>query len=259
MYYYILETLKERAGQRFRERLTDQTTDVGIAGEMVVVSPLKPIDDLVEIGLKKGYNTVVAVGSDAHIHRVVGALMHQPATDRPVLGAIPTDQASLVASMLHIPSFKDALQALKYRRLAYASLAAIDPGKFLLTQASIKPPKPMVFEIDVDTAHVEVEATQVILTGDCHVEIHPPLGGAQNLRRGLAWLIGADMPAAQVSVFQGQRVRINATAPASLMIDGDTLAKTPVVAHTVRRALKIVIARASVETTNQPGSDGPKE
>ncbi len=259
MYYYILESSKEVTNQRFRERLTDQTTDVGVAGEMVAVSPLKTIEELIGIGLKKGYNTVVAVGSDTHIHDVIAALMHEPAIDRPVLGAIPTDKNSLVATMLHIPTFKDALQALKFRRLAYATLAAIDPGKFLLTQAVLRPSKPMVFELDIDTAHIEVEAAEVILTGDCHVEVKTPPRGAQTIKQGLAWLFGTSLADHQTSIFHGTRVRINAAASTALGYDGEILAKTPVVAHVIRRALKIIVARATVEPTNQSGSDDPKD
>lgn len=254
MYYYILDSVAGN-DRRFRERLTDQTTDIGIAGEMVTTSALKSIDELVQIGLKKGYSTIVAVGSDAHAHRVITALMHEPPADRPVLGVIPMDTSSLVGSLLHITNWKDALAALKFRRLAYATLASIEPGKFLLTQGTIQSAKPTVFEVDVDDAHLETVSQELTLTGDCRLQIKRPVMGAERLKRGLAWLIGTDVADQATSVFHGQRIRIHAAEPAALMTGDETLARTPIVAHVVRRALKMVVARATVDSPNQSGRE----
>ena len=246
MYYYVLEGQSARKGQRFRERLTDLATDVGIAGEMVVQSSLKSVSDLLDVGIRKGYTTMVAVGSDAHISRVITALMQRKPTDRPVLGTVPTDKTSSIGLMLGIPSLRHALQALKLRHLAYATLAEIDPRKFLLTSASIVARRAVSFEVTVDAARLEVMATRVTVTGDGHVEIHNRHAEGTMLTRGVTWLIGATLEARATSLLQGRRIRVSTNPPLPLTYEHETLAKTPVVLEIRRRALKIVIARANL-------------
>lgn len=246
MYYYVLEQLAPRPAQRFRERLTDLATDLGIAGEMVMTSSLKSTDDLIDVGVRKGYTTMVAVGSDGHIGRVITALMRRPAESRPALGTIPTDRGSLVAAMLGIDGLRFALTTLKLRHLAYATLAEVEPNKFFLTQARLTAQRPTVFEITIDRARMEVPATSLTVTGDGYVEIRHRQRAATALVRGSAWLIGATVPDRTTSLLHGERIRIGSDSPLSVVHERETLAKTPVVFMIRRRALKIVVARANL-------------
>lgn len=248
MYYYILEQPRGRTRPLSGERLTDLCTDYGIAGEMVTVSPLKTIDELLEIGCKKGYTTMVAVGSDGHIHRVIASLMHRQQADRPVLGVIPLETRSLVGQMIGAADLRAALQTLKYRRLAYATLLEVLPAKFIFTQAHLAARRPVSFMLSVDQAEVEVLGTELILTGDGHVQIFNTAEEPTTLARGFAWLFGATIANRIPSLLHGERIRIGASEPVSLVLEGETIAKTPVAAQLVRRALKIVVARATVGT-----------
>ena len=251
MYYYVLEQQPARTAQRFREHLTDLATDQGIAGEMVTQSSLKGVSELIDLGIKKGYTTIVAVGSDAHITRVITALMHRSAEGRPVLGTVPTEPNSPIGAMVGIPSLRHALQALKLRHLAYATLAEIDPGKFLLTSATIQTRKPVLFDIEIDRARLEVPATEITVSGDGHLEIRNAGGEASILTRGVAWLMGATIERRTTSLFQGKRIRIGAATPLSLTYGKEALAKTPFVLEIRRRALKIVVARVNLSVEEE--------
>ena len=251
MYYYILEAQPPRSSQRFRERLTDLATDVGIAGEMVVQSALKTVSDLIDVGVKKGYTTIVAVGSDAHITRVISALMQRKATDRPVLGAVPTDNESPIGAMIGVPTLRHALQALKLRHLAYATLVAIEPTKFILTSATITAKKPVLFDITVDTASLEVLATHLTVTGDGTLEIRNARAEGTSFGRGFAWLVGATLEKRATSLLHGRRIRIGSAASLPLVYAHETMARTPVVLERERRALKIVVARANLSVDEE--------
>lgn len=253
MYYYLIEQMKEREGNAFREKLANLTTDYGIAGEMVMLSPVKPIEMLIEIGVNKGYTTLVAVGSDKHIGKIITALMHRGAADRPVLGAIPTNPQSLVGQMLAIPNLKAALDALKYRRLAWANLAQIDPGKFILTQAVITTARPINAEIEVDRARIETPITQLTLAGDCSLEIRNAKNEPSILARVGLWLVGLTPQVKSVSLFHGQEIRINTAEPLTLTFEGEMVAQTPLIARKIPKALKIIVARANLsnETLNK--------
>lgn len=246
MYYYLLEQSPRLALPRFRDQLIDMLTDQGIAGEMVTQSSLKTIDELLDIGVRKGYTTIVAVGSDGHIHRVISALMRRAMQERPVLGTIPLNPNSQVGQMLGIPQLKAALTALKVRRLAYANLVEVDPGKYILTQAEIHTQLPIAVEATVDQALVESRATDVIITGDCHLVLQDRLGGRSKASRALMWLLGVTPAEQTTSVFHGNHLRLATSQPIPIMVDGEVLAKTPVSVRAIRRALKIIVARATL-------------
>lgn len=252
MYYYILEQPRGGAqSSKFRERLADLATDYGIAGEMVTQSALKSIDELIELGVTKGYTTVVAVGSDQHINRVVIALMQRKAAERPVLGAIPTDPNSLVGQTIGVDSLKSALETLKHRHLAYAPLLYVEPGRFLLTEATLTAPRPILVQIQVDEAEMEVSATQLTLSGDGHLEIRNREDEASGIKRSLSWLIGYSVTDNTTSLFHGQRIAIATAKGETFVGSNDVFAKTPFVAQLIRRALKMIVSRATLSAGSE--------
>lgn len=250
MYYYLLEQRPSERLKRTNDRLSDQLTDTGIAGEMVSQSALKTIPDLLDIGLEKGYSTIVAVGSDRHIHEVIRGLMRYGREDRPVLGAIPTDTNSLVANLIGAPNLVGLLGALKLRRLVHASLAQISSptgdGQYLLTQATLQPPRPMEVIATIETAQVRTRSRLVMVTGDGQLEIHSVVSGTRRVGRALAWLVGVTLPEQTVSLFHGQTIELASEIPVPLVGYGQTLTQTPCMIQIVRRALKLIVVRATV-------------
>lgn len=254
MYYYILEPQKEKTS-RFAERLGDQLTDLGIAGEMVTVSALKTIDDLLGIGITKGYATLVAVGSDRHIHDVINHLMHRPASERPVLGMIPTERDSDVASLIGTSTLGSSLETLKLRRLAHATLAHIGPGvagpSYLLTRATVTPPRPILVRATVDDATIETRARLIAVTGDGQLKIETAAGTGQRVRTWLAWLVGTTLPAHTESYLHGNQIELSTELPLPLIRSGVTIATTPAHVRTIRRALRLIVARATLSLKDQ--------
>lgn len=251
MYFYILEQRKVQSQRRFMDRLTDALTETGIAGEIVTTTAARTIYECIAVGIEKGYTTIVAVGSDEHVHDVIGALMQRDPDDRPVLGCIPTDPESFVGLLVGVTTFADALATLKHRRLAYATLAEIVPGKYLLTQATITSGKEFSVELDTGGTLIETKATQVTLTGDCHVEIKNRRQEPSPLLKSLAWLVGATLEEHVSSIFHNPAIRLSTGTPLPLMLGTTILAKTPLAAHLVRRALKLVVRRATVRNDDE--------
>lgn len=256
MYYYLLEGRQQKNGRRFEDRLADQLTDTGIAGEMVMQSALKTIDDLLHIGVSKGYSTVVAVGSDRHIHRVISGLMSRPRDERPVLGVIATDSDSLVARLINAPTIPAMLQALKLRRLVHASLAEIEQKHYILTQATLALPRPMTVRARIDDAEIETFADSVVISGDGQLDIHSALAAGRRFTRGLAWLIGASIPQHDTSLFHGQIIELSTEIPLPLTGQGETLTHTPCTIRTVRRALKLIVTRATISGATENPHEG---
>lgn len=256
MYYYVVEQDRASSGRRFHERLADQLTDAGIAGEMVTQSALKTTDDLLKIGLQKGYSTVVAVGSDRHVHEVIRGLMAYSAPERPVLGVIPTDRDSLVAALIGTPNIAQALQTLKLRHLAHATLTEIAGHRYLLTQATIQPPRPIQIQARVDQVGIEALARLVIVSGDGRLEIKTVIPQTLKVKRALAWMIGGSVETQDSSILQGKEIEIATEIPLPLTGYGETLAHTPCSIRTIRRALKLIVTRATLSPVSKDENQG---
>lgn len=246
MYFYILEQRKVQGQRRFMDRLTDALTETGIAGEIVTATAARTIYECISIGIEKGYTTIVAVGTDEHVHDVIGALMQRDPNDRPVLGCIPTDPESYTGLLVGVSNVAEALSALKHRRLAYATLAEIVPGKFLLTQATISRAKEFPIELEIDGALVQTKATEITLTGDCHVEIKNHRQEPHPILKGVAWLVGATIEEHVSSIFHSPTLRLSTGDPLPFKLGDTILAKTPLAARLIRRALKLVVRRATL-------------
>src|SRR5579864_8081795 len=122
MYYYILEPPSSRAVRQNYQRLRDVLTHLGISGEIVAASPARTPLELAQMGMNKGYSTIVAVGGDRHINEIAMAVM-----GRAVLGIIPLDASPLVTKIIGVNDLFGAAEALKYRRLSIQSTVVGEP------------------------------------------------------------------------------------------------------------------------------------
>ena len=64
MYYFILEQPKNRWQSAFQNKVIANLEDLQIVGEVAKANPIQKPEELCDLGLKKGYHTIVIVGSD---------------------------------------------------------------------------------------------------------------------------------------------------------------------------------------------------
>ena len=129
----------EPAGNKasWQEKVKDTLGDLGIAGETVFPSPARTIEELASLGILKGYSTIVAVGSEKIVNKIVTALINQKSNKDTVLGVIPEDYTSKIAKRIGVSDYKEACQALKYRKLETVDACCIEPNKYFMTEAVI--------------------------------------------------------------------------------------------------------------------------
>jgi hypothetical protein len=167
MYYYILESPNNRAVRQTYQRLRDTLTNLGIAGEMVAASPARSPEELTEMGLEKGYSTIVAVGGDYHINLVATTVMH-----RAVLGIIPIQATAQVTDLIGVTDLKAACESLKFRRLSSVNTILIEPDQMLFLNAEIKPEKLAKISLVVDNrARAFAYFNRAVINRDLNITI----------------------------------------------------------------------------------------
>lgn len=246
MYYYVFESPKGSKEKKLQEKIKNLLGDFGIIGEVTSASPARSSEELVGQGLEKGYSTIVAVGSDRHIHRVLSSVVGASQKDV-ALGVVPTSEKSLVAQKLNLKNLKEAAEALRGRHLITPSLAYVLPNRYLLTSASISSLRPFEIYLEVDNWSTTSYVTKVTITGELNVTLVNEAFAPAKLKHFTYWFLGKKVRDLSQSIFHGKTVRMTTSQILPLISDGEVIAKTPLTCYKKLNALKLIAPRAKVE------------
>ncbi|MBI5134870.1 hypothetical protein HZA86_01380 [Candidatus Uhrbacteria bacterium] len=132
MYSYLYDTyLANPRYQRMLAAIETRLNDLEIHGNICRITPLKNLRDVLEQEQSRGSTTIVAVGDDSLVERLVALLatMNSPV----ILGIIPVGGESHdIAKLLSIPAGVDACNILSYRMVRILRLGKINNRFFLV-------------------------------------------------------------------------------------------------------------------------------
>ncbi len=240
MYYYILESPNNRAVRQTYQRLRDILTNLGIAGEMVAASPARLPEELTEMGLEKGYSTIVAVGGDFHINQVATTVMN-----RAVLGIIPINASAQVTDLIGVTDLRSAAESLKFRRLSSVNTVLIEPDQTLFLTAEIRPEKLAKVSIVVDNrARAFAYFNRVVINRDLNITIESEHVTEPRKVLGL-FNVGGNIVRSE-SLFHAKTLRLVTDPELPLLVDGQPVTKTPVHMRLLPESLKVITRRGTV-------------
>jgi diacylglycerol kinase family enzyme len=239
----------EPAGSKtsWQEKVKDTLGDLGIAGETVFPSPARTIEELAALGINKGYSTIVAVGSEKIVNKIVTALINQKSNKDTVLGVIPEDYTSKMAKRIGVTDYKEACLALKYRKLQTVDACFIEPNKYFMTEAYIESAKTADIYLTLDAVQVGASFNKITIKPGLRIEIDEENKKQPSLRNMFNAFIGKKQVEEKniySSLFHTQTVQIETSGtPLSIKVDDEIIAKTPILCHQMSKALKIIVAK----------------
>lgn len=128
MYFYFYDKfVQEKKYEVTRAKIETRLIELGINGRIEKLALFKNTRELIEDGIKKGAHTVVAVGDDATLCRVVTVA----AAYKVMVGYIPIVAGSRFGSMLGIPVAEGACEVLAKRLYRTIDLGKINQVFFL--------------------------------------------------------------------------------------------------------------------------------
>ncbi len=135
MYYYIYDSfVADRKYDRVMAAVETRLTDLGISGKIGRLTPFTNARGLVRDETRRGVKTIVAVGNDETVAKVVGGLGEADVT----LGIIPVGGPSAVAESLGIPPGAEACDILSQRLTQKIDLGRIN-GQYFLSLVRVPP------------------------------------------------------------------------------------------------------------------------
>lgn len=133
MYYYIYDSfITERKYRRRVAAVENSLTDLGIAGERERVTPIRPVQDLVKIGIEREVSTIVLVGNDYTFTKALNAaavLGLNP--NKVVFGIIPFGEPNKISRMLGLGTDMAATRELAARKIDTLDIGQVNKRFFV--------------------------------------------------------------------------------------------------------------------------------
>jgi diacylglycerol kinase family enzyme len=236
-----MEQPKSKAIAKSQENIRTLLGVHGIAGEVVTVSPARTTQELVEMGFSKNYSTIVAVGSDRHINKISTYLKGK----KIALGIIPIEASELIHQLIGTSDIKEACEILKYRKLKEINMGLIEPNKYFLTQAELQSPFSVDIKLTVinpgfNSYEVNTKITEAIISRNLYLFLTDKNIGNNFFEKTWAKIIGKKVEDKESSIIKGRKIKIETEEPFPITMDGEIVAKTPIVASLCTRALKVI-------------------
>jgi hypothetical protein len=246
MYYFILEPPKTNSDKLFLEKTREISRQFGIASEISQSSPARSAGELTQIALMKNYSTIIAVGAENHINRVVREIMKAGANNTCALGIICTQASSMLSEKWGFRRPEDAVETLKQRRLSRFDIGFIEPDIFFLTSAKIEPKSPVKFNMKVDQWDAEGIITRAEISSNLYILLERLVKERSIIKSALNLFGGPGAKEGsryEHSIFKGKSVKIETIPKTSVYIGTEIVAKTPVSVYRKLSGLNIIVKR----------------
>lgn len=169
MYYYIFDPKsgsEEKYFDKIQGRLLNRLAELRIDGESSRVTPIRTMDLLVDQAIGANAKTLVVVGSDQSLNRVINSLVRKQVDL--TLGYIPLDRNSDLAKILGVDvSAEEAAQVIASRLTSKVYLGSL--GEFyFLSRVDLGPN----FFTELDNGFMGLRAAREIMSLEpFHVEL----------------------------------------------------------------------------------------
>ena len=141
MHVYIYdEYLNKPKYNRAINRLEIRLTDLGLNGKIIRLGGIKNIKGTIQNEIKLGAKTIIAVGNNQTINKIIGAVIdteiYSDFQKKTLLGLIPVGSDNSIATSFGINNIDDACNILLARRVEKIDLGLVG-NYYFLNQASI--------------------------------------------------------------------------------------------------------------------------
>lgn len=242
MYAYIFDNfLQDRKFQHETAQIENRLTTLGIQGKIEKMTILKNIQEATRQAIKRGATTIVVVGNDETITKVLPQLIDQDIT----FGLIPLGSKQTIAKILGIPLGEPACDILSRRITQRIDLGKANTAYFIFTLQT--PPGVIANCGQYTISNLDQTGSMTIANfpiGDANGR---PDDGSLELivspakARG-GW--GRLRASSGSSIFQITTVKLISTGePISVLLDGLVPLKTPVTVEVAPNKLEVIVGK----------------
>lgn len=240
MYFYVFDgSLQQRKYAAEIARIETRLAALGLQGRQEKITILKNIQETVAEAIKRGATTVVAVGNDRTVSKILPQVVDHDLT----LGLIPLGPEQTIADYLGIPHGVAACDVLSRRVIRRLDVGKANSQYFLLR---LQAPARTTAVCD-DTYSVESldpQGTMAI------TNLGPAVGSPDDGRLELVvqgsgaarWPLFRRSYNAD-SIFPIRRARLQCRTDETILLDGQIVVKTPTQVTVGSKKLEVIVGR----------------
>lgn len=255
MYLYIYDNfLGDKKYERLVAGIETRLTDLGIAGRIGRLTPFTSARGLIRDEVKRGAHTVVVVGNDETIAKVIDGIEEVGIT----LGIIPVGLPLVIGRALGIPEGVDACDALSRRITQKIDLGRVN-GHFFLSEVRI-PPSGSLMEGEGKYRITSLSADSEILVSNLRGESEafdgPESSGAGDPKDGFldavispkkGGIFGFLKRQSQMTtIIPLRKLSVIGSEPISVVADGRKITNETISIEVVPECLKVITGRERV-------------
>jgi diacylglycerol kinase family enzyme len=247
MYYYIFDIKKCKKKSQV-EDIKRHISALGISGEFTYPSAAQTVEELVDLGLSKKYNTIVAIGGDDIANTIAGKLCGRPE----VLGIIPLEISPELGAVIGTNNWKDGCENLRYRKITEMRIGQTGKDQYFITNIELDLKQPTDVTIEFRDYIVQSKASKLVVTnfspslkkiGPEFLDIEmTSLAGHKG--SSLASFFGFKKRPDGYSIFRARSLRIFTKSQIPLCVNDRPVAKTPQMIESTDEVIRIITQKS---------------
>jgi len=128
MYCYVYDDfVQDKKHERELQQIENRITDLGLQGKIIRLALFRNPAQTIKEEVRKGIKTVVAVGTDETVHKVLNAVIDSGA----VLAQIPVGEPNVLAQILGVPKGVKACDTLSQRIIEDVDIGTVNNNRFI--------------------------------------------------------------------------------------------------------------------------------
>lgn len=246
MYYYIFDLKKCRKNSQVTE-IKNYLSALGISGEYTYPSAAYSVEELVDLGLSKKYNTIVGIGDDEIANKIATKLCGKSEA----FGIIPLEASGDLTTLIGASSWKDAAENLRYRKIEEMRIGLTANGNGFITSASLDLKNPSEITIEFRDYVVQTKASGMTVSnwspkikkiGDDYLDIVIHSVG-QSEKGFLAKFFGGKSASEGYSIFRARSFRLFTSNQIPISVNGNTIVKTPQLIESSDETIRLITSK----------------
>lgn len=264
MNLYLFNPEAKRA-QKLKSKIKATLEDLKLPGEFVEVLKKDDLKTIVPEAIERGYSTIVTIGGDGMINRVIPYIMNTEVS----LGVIPIGETNFLANIIGIKSWQQGCESLVTNKTIPLGIGIVNDRLFVssveieVKQEDIRrilgiiPRKhkkkylPVSINIESENTDLKIQSNMSSIMIST-IPIPPPPDFKienevenQNLNLIIKSCPTSDSGKSQdeITVLHGKKIDIHSKNSLVVKADGDPFGKTPAYIEMITKSLNVIIPK----------------
>jgi len=248
MYYYIFDIRKCKKRAQV-EDIKNYLLSLGISGEYTYPSSAQTIDELIDVGLSKQFNTIVGIGGDEIANAIAGKLCGRTEA----MGIIPLEVSPDLSALIGAKNWREGCENLRFRKIQEIRIGKTANNHAFITNVNLDIKSPLEVTIEFKDFLVQAKVANLTISNfsldlpklnENFLDITmSSINPKESLLHSIGSMLGLKNENKGLSLIRARSLRIFTKYQTPLLCGEYSIAKTPQLLEISDEKIRLIIAR----------------